>query len=56
MLLSSDIGEIAIMDILIPVFMVVFVPLASSFFIKKAIPSAVPYITKAAKVNFYGSG
>lgn len=53
MLLSSDIGEIEVLDILIPVFMVVFVPLASSFFIKKVLPSAVPYITKAAKVNFY---
>ena len=53
LLLSADIGEIAVLDILIPVFMVVFVPLLSSLAIKRILPSAVPYISKAAKVNFY---
>lgn len=53
LLLSSDIGDIRVWDILVPVLMVVFVPLALSFLIKQTLPAAIPWISRAAKVNFY---
>lgn len=53
LVLSSGAVEIQVLDVLIPVFTVVFVPLVLSFLIKKVMPMAVPYIAKASKVNFY---
>lgn len=53
LVLSSGAVEIQVLDVLIPVFTVVFVPLVLSFLIKKVMPLAVPYIAKASKVNFY---
>lgn len=53
LLLSADMQEIQVVDVLVPVFLVVFVPLVLSFLIKVSLPAVVPYITQAAKVNFY---
>lgn len=53
LVLSSGAVEIQVLDVLIPVFTVVFVPLVLSFLIKKVMPLAIPYIAKASKVNFY---
>jgi len=52
-LLSTGAVEIQILDVLIPVLTVVFVPLVLSGLVKKIIPRTVPYLIKASRVNFY---